>query len=186
MIGYGGRVLLTNGGECTTDRNLLSSSGLALISQRLYLTAMCATRTETINNVESYSGTPAAGATPVTCQMCIYQFNADGTATLLAYTANDTTLWSATYTAYKRALNTPFNKVAGQFYGVGTFINSAAAIPSLVVAASVNPGGLGAFGPLVAGPPRSSCLVGTGLTSLPATVTPLGNPAPPWVLTLWP
>jgi hypothetical protein len=100
-------------------------------SQRLALHYFTAEKSEAITQVETYTGTVAAGATPTLCRVGVYEIAANGDGTLLAASANDTALWATVSTTYLKALTATFNKVAGQRYALAALIVTAAAIPIL-------------------------------------------------------
>lgn len=132
--------LIGGGGESAFDRNLYASGGSQLSNGVLFLTPLTALRSEVCGNIVSYSGgTAAVGAT--FAKMGLYLYDSAGNATLLAGTANDATLWSGTFTQYKRALSTPVNKTAGLTYGLGMLIVGTTTAPA--VTAPVNNGGAG-------------------------------------------
>jgi hypothetical protein len=118
---------LAAGETCLPRLNI--GNGPTLISQKLQLTYWTAARTETINNIGTFTGATAAGATPTYCAMGCYSVAANGNVTLLGACANDTTLFATTFTEYIRAVTTPFQKVQGQRYAFGILVISAAAMP---------------------------------------------------------
>lgn len=119
-------------GESTCPRIAGGGGGAALISGRITFCYWTAIKTELCNNIMTGSGGTAAGATPTFCGMAVYQVNSDNSLTLLAQCANDTSLWSVTFTAYVRALTSPFQKIAGARYAHATLCVTAAALPVLL------------------------------------------------------
>lgn len=117
---YNGNAV-TNGEEILPRLNVPSAQQLAA-SGTMHLTYFTARKTETINNIRMLSD--AAAATGVTlARMGIYSVDAaTGNLTLAAVTANDTTLFSASYAVYNRALLVPFAKVKGTRYAVGVLV----------------------------------------------------------------
>lgn len=108
-----------------------NASCTLVASQQMQLHYFTARKTEAINNMETYSGSTAAGATPTLARVGVFQIASNGDGTLLAACANDTAMWSVVNTAYNKALTSTFNKVAGQRYALAALIVTAAAIPSL-------------------------------------------------------
>jgi hypothetical protein len=93
----------------------------------MYFTA---TKTETITQVRTTSGTTAAvGAT--LCQIGVYEEANDGSLTLIASTANDTALWSGASTAYTKSFSASFSKVAGTRYALATLVVGASTPPTM-------------------------------------------------------
>lgn len=132
----------------------------------LQLTCFTADKTESINTLTAYTGSVAAGATPTVCRMGVYSVAADDSIALLTSTANDTTLWSATFNAYPKALTTPFAKVAGQRYAVGLLCVTAATLPQFH---GISYGTTTIANTLVSIPPARLNRV-TGQADLPASV----------------
>lgn len=112
----------------TTSLNLLDvgeeviprqsvSSEIAPDSGTVFLSYWTARKSEPITSL--LSGTGGNGTTtPTLCRIGIYSATG-GTLTLVASTANITTLWGAGFTTYTPALQATWNKVAGQRYAVG-------------------------------------------------------------------
>jgi hypothetical protein len=116
-------------GEETIPRNYALSGSVTVSTGTLRLTFFTARKSETTTQVRVMTGGTAAAATPTLCRLGLYQI--DGTAaTLVASTANDTTLFAATNTAYTRSWSTPFSKIAGQRYAFGVLVVSGAATPA--------------------------------------------------------
>lgn len=108
------------------------------------------------------AGTATSGAT--TIQMGLYSFD-ETTATRLAYTANDTTIFGTRNTVYTRALNSAVNVVAGTRYGFAVLV--VATTPGTgYLAFGYPPAALNALGPIMRGYLESQ-------TALPSTATPL-------------
>lgn len=134
---------LASGETCLPRTN--TGTGPTLVSQKLQLSYWTAAKTETINQIGTFTASTAAGATPTYCAMGCYLVAANGNLTLLGACANDTTLFAATFTEYLRAVTTPFQKVQGQRYAFGILVVSAAAMPIIdgysgtVLKASVAP-----------------------------------------------
>jgi hypothetical protein len=108
------------------------------------------------------AGTATSGAT--TIQMGLYSFD-ETTATRLAYTANDTTIFGTRNTVYTRALDSAVNVVAGTRYGFAVLV--VATTPGTgYLAFGYPPAALNALGPIMRGYLESQ-------TALPTTATPL-------------
>ena len=108
------------------------------------------------------AGTATSGAT--TIQMGLYSFD-ETTATRLAYTANDTTIFGTRNTVYTRSLNSSVNVVAGTRYGFAVLV--VAATPGTgYLAFGYPPAALNALGPIMRGYLESQ-------TALPSSATPL-------------
>lgn len=104
-------------GEETVNR-LLANTSANTSSGNLVLTYFTARKGETTANVRTLVGNgAAAGAT--LCRIGLYSVDGGGALTLVASTANDTTLWSGTFGASTRAWTTPYTKVVGQQYALG-------------------------------------------------------------------
>jgi hypothetical protein len=116
--------LLTTGEETfsrvnRTDSNNLTSGAMQLI----YFTAR---KTESTSQLRLISG--GTGTATVTLgRIGLYAIDGTGAGTLIAATANDTALLSATNTVYTKSWAAPANKVAGQRYALGTLIIGATA-----------------------------------------------------------
>lgn len=131
-------------------------------SGRLNLTFFTARAATVATNVSITTGGTAAAATPTLARIGLYLVNADNTLTLVASTANDTTLFAAAYTTYTKAFSATYTLVPGQRYAVGIIVVSAAALPTYIA------GGPGA-GPMSLVAPRVAGYL-SGQTDLPATV----------------
>ncbi len=133
-----GADLISTGNE-TLPRLLASSfaGGFMGGSGIIMLSTFMAYRTELANFVACQTGSNGAGATPTVCRMGLYRINNATNAatydyTLLASTANDTTLFANAYSGYKRALTTPYTLVEGTLYAFGIIVVSAFVMPAIV------------------------------------------------------
>jgi hypothetical protein len=132
-----------------------------LSTGNMVLTYFTARKTETVNNVQVVVGGTAAAGTTI-ARYGIYTVDATGNLTLVASTANDTTLWNGTFAAPSRALSASWSKVAGQRYALGVlFVGTTG--PKLSGFAAANSGAMALA-------PRLNGNV-TGLSDLPSTVT---------------
>jgi len=85
----------------------------------------------TAANITVQTGATAAAATPTLCRMALYSVDASNRFTAeLANTANDTTLFATTFTAYTRALSQTVSLVQGTRYAVGILVVSATTMPN--------------------------------------------------------
>lgn len=129
-------------GEAPIPRVLLNGT-YSHVTGLLKLTAFTAKRTETINSVRIISTNPAAAATPTLIRIGIYAIDSAGDGTLVASTANDTTLLAALNTRYTKALSAPFSKVAGTRYACGLLVVTGATAPSVACTLPVSSGTAG-------------------------------------------
>jgi hypothetical protein len=144
-----------------------ASAGQALIA---FFTP---TITVTVSQIAMANGTGAVAAGLTLARMGIYTYPTDGsTATLVARTASDTTLFAATNTTYTRSLDntggypSSYTLNAGTRYGVA-YICVGTTQPQLVGRVVLT---------AVAGvSPRLSGSSSTGLSDLPTTFTPNAN-----------
>jgi hypothetical protein len=101
--------------------NVTISAGIA------YLTYFTPVITKTVSEITMRSQA-TAGASLTLARMGIYSFNSDGDATLVARTANDTTLFTNTNTIYTRSFDTAdgypatYQLVAGQRYAISQIV----------------------------------------------------------------
>lgn len=136
-----------NSGMDTFPRDGIFGNSV-IVSQRLNLTYFTCDKIFTASQMRTITGTVAAGATPTTCKMGLYQVNADNSLTLLAKTANNTALWAATNTVYTE----PFEAagtvamVRNQRYAFAILIDTAAATPNFQGQAWSN-GNIGTYTP---------------------------------------
>lgn len=149
-------------GEETISRYLLAASALTTSNQSLRLTYFTARKSEYTTQVRTMTGATAAGATPTLCRIGLFTVDpSSGDLTLVAATANDTTLWSGASATQTRSWSAPYFKVAGQRYALGRLIVTAAATPT---APGNNAGGISAE---AAVDPRAAGVV-FSLADLPA------------------
>lgn len=117
-------------GEATIRRREISSNAASIASQSLRLTYFTAKKSEVISQISTVTGGTAAAATPTLCRFGVYKVESNGDLTLVASTANDTTLFAAATTQYTRSLQAPFNKIRGQRYAIGVLVVSGVATPT--------------------------------------------------------
>jgi hypothetical protein len=127
-----------------------------------FFTPMFTTTVDTVSVASA--GTAATGATLV--KMGLYSYN-ETTATRLAYTANDTTVFGNRNTLYTRSLNTSVTLTAGVRYGFAVIVD--ATTPGTgFLAFGYPPSVLNALSPIMRG-------YLDGQSDLPTTAVPLTN-----------
>lgn len=141
------------------------STASAQGSQVLYGPCFTAIRTETVSNVTLYC-VAAASVNPTLVRIGLYLLNADGSATLVASTANNTTLLMAANTAYSQALTAPYELTAGQRYFVGLLVVQASGTLPTTIGLTANTAVL----PLLLATPALSFKI-TGQADLPSSLT---------------
>lgn len=150
-------------GESTIPRRLVNNNAVSSGNQNLRLTFFTATKTETITQIRTITGTTAAAGATL-ARIGIYSVAGNGDLTLVASTANDTSLWIATNTAYTKTVSVPFTKTRGQRYAVGVLVDGSSTAPTF----------MGLFASFLsaecAEPPRICGFV-FGQTNLPASVS---------------
>lgn len=138
-----------------------ATSLITMSSSNLRFSFFTARKSETITKIRTVSGA-AAEATPTLCRVGLYEVSAAGDLTLVASTANTTSLWAAASTGYDTALSASYDVVAGVRYAVGLLCVTAASAPTAAGAVSGPSADVGRA-------PRISGVVG-GQTNLPSTV----------------
>jgi hypothetical protein len=117
-------------GQAVVPRELIQSSK-AMSSGAVFLSFFTAIRADVIGKIRTYTDTTAAGATPTLVRLGLYEVSALGDLTLVASTANDTTLYAAASTVYEKALSASYTLRKGQRYAVGIIVVTAATVPTL-------------------------------------------------------
>lgn len=159
------RDLLTVGEE-TFDRLPASSTSQNPSSGQLRLTFFTARKSETTTQVRLYTGTTAAGATPTLCRIAMYEVDSSGNGTLVASTANDTSLFGGSpQTGFTRSWTAPYAKVAGRRYAIGPLVVTGATMPTFQGATQQAVEGAVA--------PRINGLL-SGLSDIPSSFTEAG------------
>lgn len=157
----------------TVDGRLCSSTITMGIGQlRLMLLPRVLVPTAISNICAVTASTASAGTT--LARMGVYQSTDSGnTGTLIASTANDTTLFSATYTSYSRSLSSPVVLLPNVDYYFAAITVSTTA-PAMMAVPALN-GGLA----IKMGNRPPINLFGTGQSDLPATFSglPIGQTA---------
>lgn len=116
----------------------------------------------TSTQVRVCTGSVAAGATPTLCRIGLWEVAGNGAGTLIASTANDTTLFAAATSTYTRPWTAPVTLQLGQRYAFGVLVVTAATMPNF------SGKQLGGLGTETAMPPRLSGSY-NGLSDLPAS-----------------
>jgi hypothetical protein len=154
-----------------------SAAGVTAAAGQALFAFFTPTTTITVSQIAMSNATGAVAAGLTLARMGIYTYTEGGTATLVARTASDTSLFAATNTTYTRSLDTTggypstYTLNAGTRYGVA-YICVGTTQPQLV-GRSVQT----AVGVL---PPRLSGGSSTGLSDLPASLTPNQNSQAPF------
>lgn len=104
------------------------SLGASGTEQFTYFTA---DKAATLTGVTIRSGSTAAGATPTLVRIGLYSVAANGDLTLIASTANDTTLLAATNTTYTKAFSASATVAYGDRLAIGVLVVSGATMPTL-------------------------------------------------------
>lgn len=145
-------------------RSEIRSSTVGIASGSMFICFFTANKTQTISQITAACGSAGSGLTLV--RMGLYTFN-ETTATLVARTANDTTLFAAASTVYTRSLATAggypatYTLQQGTRYGVGVLCVGTT-VPNMV--------GRGDLPQIAALTPRIAGGVG-GLSDLPTSTT---------------
>ena len=108
--------LFDTGGEMNMPRYLLTTNTLSMTSGAIILTPFVAARSEAITKLLVRVGTTAA-ATVTTIKVGIYEVNQAGNLTLIAVSANTTTMCATINAAGTlTSLTSTFNKIANRLY----------------------------------------------------------------------
>jgi hypothetical protein len=153
-------------------------SGVTASAGQLLMAFFTPTATVTVSQIAMATGTGAVASGLTLARMGIYTYTEGGTATLVARTASDTSLFAANNTIYTRSLDTTggypstYTLTAGTRYGVA-FLCVGSTQPQIVGRAV--PTGVGAsFSPRLSGSSN------TGQTDLPTSFTPSVNSQAPF------
>lgn len=123
---------------------MLATQAFALTSGQARFTQFVAPRNVTVNSIEYECATTAA-ATVTTIKYGIYSVASNGDITLLAATANDTSLLSVVNTSYPKALASPVTLTAGETY-MSAILVVATTMPVVWALASQNAAVFGGSG----------------------------------------
>lgn len=105
-------------------------------SGRVQLSYLTADKTVTVSSMTALVGGTAAAATPTLCKFGIYSVAANGDLTLIASTANDTSLFASANIAYTKSLSSSVTLIQGQRYAFAFLVVSATTMPQLWAAYS--------------------------------------------------
>jgi hypothetical protein len=157
---------------------VLAAAGVTASAGQGLLAFFTPTQTLTVSSITMAVGTGAVASGLTLARMGLYTYPTEGgTATLVARTASDTSLFAANNTAYTRSLDTAggypstYTLTSGTRYAVA-YICVGTTQPQLVGRA-VTAGASGLS-------PRLSCSTSTGLSDLPTTFTPGTNGQSPF------
>jgi parallel beta-helix repeat protein len=128
-LGAAADVQLTTG-EAIFARDRVVSNTLATNNSIIRLMFFTATKTETITQVRTRTGS-TAGVGMTTCQIGVYSADADDALTLIASTPNDTALWTSASTDYTKSFSASFSKVAGNRYAVAILVAGSSTAPTM-------------------------------------------------------
>lgn len=118
-------------GEGTLARRAVTDTVATLFTGTIWLTYFTARKTEAVTQVRTCSGSTAASEATL-CRIGVYEVDNLGKLTLIASTANDTSLWSATSTTYASPFTSSFLKRRGITYAVGALVVEAGTAPDLL------------------------------------------------------
>ena len=149
-------------GQETMPRGEAQTAGAPSGSGSVRLVYFTARRDLTVSQVRMTSGTTAAGATPTLVRIGLYTVAGDGSLTLVAATANDTTLFASTTTEYTKSFASPYMLRESVRYAVGVLVVTVAASPTYA-GGSVPAGVESGKSPRMTG-------VRSGQTDLPASI----------------
>lgn len=121
-------------GQEVFSREQLTSSK-SLTSGALFLSYFMARKTERASKIRAYA-TVAAAATPALVRFGIYEPSATGDLTLVASTANDVGLFSAT-SPYEKNLQSGYQLIKGRRYAFAVLVVSSFAVPSMAAAGAM-------------------------------------------------
>jgi hypothetical protein len=154
-----------------------SAAGVTAVAGQALMAFFTPVTTITVSQIAMSTANGAVAAGLTLARMGIYTYTEGSTATLVARTASDTSLFAATNTTYTRSLDTTggypstYTLNAGTRYGVA-YICVGTTQPQLVGRAVLT-----AVGVL---PPRLSGGSSTGLSDLPTSFTPNQNSQAPF------
>jgi len=117
-------------GEEVYSRESIALATAASTTQNVRLVYFTARKSGTTTQVRVRGGNTAAGATPTRCEIGLFEINATEDGTRVAVTANDTSLFANTFTAYTRSWIASYNKVAGRRYALGWLVVTTVAAPT--------------------------------------------------------
>jgi hypothetical protein len=154
-----------NGNAITTGEELMSrldTIGASPLnaSGTVHLSYFTARKTETAANIRMLSDNTAATGVTL-ARMGIYSVDGSGNLTLIASTANDTTLFDDAYSPYQKAFTASFTKTKGTRYAAAILVVGTG-MPTIT--------GITCSGADASLAPRICGMV-TGQSDLPASIT---------------
>ncbi len=159
-FGLGATEILADGSEGVFNR-LLATSTAGASNGNFRGPYFTCRKSQTITKIRTIVGsTNQVGAT--LCRIGLYTVDASDNLTLVASTANDTSLWASAGTAYDKALSASYAVTRGTRYAVGHLVVGASQAPSLAGFTLLN----GAVGNTL---PRTGFLIGSQ-TDLPSSL----------------
>lgn len=149
----------------TFDRGLMNNQGQVTTSGSMRLVYFTPAASHTATTAITYVGSTPAGATPTLCKVGFYTVDEAGDLTLVASTANTTSMWSGgAATEYAVALSASYTFLAGQRYAAAVLVVTGATAPNLCGCSGPVTSVLGARAPRIQG-------TVTGQSDLPASVS---------------
>jgi hypothetical protein len=154
-----------------------SAAGVTAVAGQALMAFFTPVTTITVSQIAMSTANGAVAAGLTLARMGIYTYTEGGTATLVARTASDTSLFAATNTTYTRSLDTTggypstYTLNAGTRYGVA-YICVGTTQPQLI--------GRNVLTAVAVLSPRLSGGSSTGLSDLPASFTPNQNSQAPF------
>lgn len=127
---YAGSYDALGSGQSTVPRSLVNAN-VAQPTGVLRLAFFSSVKSETTTQARVSTITPAAAATPTLVRWGLYSVAANGDGTLVASTANDTTLFSVASTAYTRPWSAPYALTRGSRYAFGCLVVTGATAPNV-------------------------------------------------------
>lgn len=125
--------LLADGSEGVFHRLLATSTAAGASNGNFRGPYFTCRKSQTITKIRTVVGsTNQIGAT--LCRIGLFTADASDNLTLVASTANDTSLWATANTVYDKALSSPtsYTVVRGQRYAIGMLVVGASQAPGLV------------------------------------------------------
>ena len=154
---------ILTGGQETLIRTECNNGAISMATGNMRWTCFDARKSETITALAVRVGSTAAGATPTLVRFGLYTVDSSDNLTLVASTANDTSLLAVANARSQKALSSSYDVVEGTRYAFAVLVVTAATAPVLLGFAGGNSAEMGVA-------PRISGLVG-GQTDLPASLT---------------
>jgi len=164
-----------------TFPRIFAQGACTLSTGNLRVAYFTAERTRVTTQVRAFVATTGAAATPTLARIGVYSVADNGDLTLVASTANDTSLFATIGAGYTRALTSSLTLVQGQRYAAGPLVVTGVTAPNVMGI------GLGSGSSVaLADTPRMNGQV-SGQTDLPASVpaaSVVATGSMPWVVLL--